>query len=612
LIIRKIKVEEGFFDGLDLRFENGLNVLIGGRGVGKTSIIELLRFALGAENFTSTSESESLSHALSILDTGKVSVEVENSNNNPASQISRSYRDESPQQADKISKPIIFSQKEIESVGLDTAGRLRIIDTFIDFKQEGSSRSRIKSEIMSDAAAIAELRREIEEISDTIPKIEDLRKAEKQLVDSQKKLIGKNEDINSTQDDLVSAQESIREIAIRIENLNKIKRQLDIWKENLSNLKVPTDLRNLVINQDDELVQKIPGLLSEDFDTIKKLILNSGKYIGVINDQINNLLNKQQPLEEKARTLRQKFEAYNTDVGKIAKELNLVRDDIASAENLLSILSKKNENLERLFTNCAIKIDVLVSTQNSLFDRRKDVVERLNKTLSPLIEVKLLHLARIDEYERNLKGALSGSGLKYNEIAGIIASNISPQELLQFVVFKQYEEFSQILGLSKERATRLLSYLMTTDLGDVLTSEIEDDAHFYLLDGSKCKSISELSIGQRCTVTLSIILENRKSILVIDQPEDHLDNEFIVETLIKAIKQRGTKCQTIISSHNANIPVLGDATRVTALDSNGRKGYVTCSDSLDTPEVVEAILNTMEGGVKAFAKRSKFYNKADT
>ncbi|MDC4713525.1 AAA family ATPase, partial [Acinetobacter baumannii] len=48
MIIRSLKVEEGFFNDLEIKFSSGLNVLVGGRGVGKTTAIELLRFGLGA------------------------------------------------------------------------------------------------------------------------------------------------------------------------------------------------------------------------------------------------------------------------------------------------------------------------------------------------------------------------------------------------------------------------------------------------------------------------------------------------------------------------------------------------------------------------------------
>ncbi len=78
MIIKRLRVEEGFFNSIVLDFSDGLNVLIGGRGVGKTSIIELLRFGLGVPNLSDSSANESKSHAISILQsTGKVIIDLE-------------------------------------------------------------------------------------------------------------------------------------------------------------------------------------------------------------------------------------------------------------------------------------------------------------------------------------------------------------------------------------------------------------------------------------------------------------------------------------------------------------------------------------------------------
>jgi energy-coupling factor transporter ATP-binding protein EcfA2 len=163
------------------------------------------------------------------------------------------------------------------------------------------------------------------------------------------------------------------------------------------------------------------------------------------------------------------------------------------------------------------------------------------------------------------------------------------------------------IGVPIDRATRLLSYLNEVDLGNVLSSSIEDSVSFSLLDHGNYKHIEELSIGQRCTVALSIILENPNRILVIDQPEDHLDNEFIAKTLIKSLKLRAQKAQTIVSSHNANIPVLGNAKTVINLESNGRKGYIKCEGPVDNIQIKPVIESIMEGGKEAFQQRSDFY-----
>jgi ABC-type Mn2+/Zn2+ transport system ATPase subunit len=141
----------------------------------------------------------------------------------------------------------------------------------------------------------------------------------------------------------------------------------------------------------------------------------------------------------------------------------------------------------------------------------------------------------------------------------------------------------------------------------IATTPIDDVVTFQLLDGKDYKDIGELSTGQRCTVILPIILRHIERILVVDQPEDHIDNAFIVDTLIQAILARSPTTQIIFTTHNANIPVLGNAERVLQLGSNGRRGYILAAASLDEPVVVSAISTVMEGGAEAFEQRAKFY-----
>ncbi|QHS27497.1 AAA family ATPase [Piscirickettsia salmonis] len=109
MLIKRLRVEEGFFNALDLEFSPGLNVLIGGRGVGKTSIIELLRFGLGAGNLSQSNNKESMMHALSILQSsGRVVIDIVE--NGVDMTISRSAFETAP--VKQFTPPIIFSQKK--------------------------------------------------------------------------------------------------------------------------------------------------------------------------------------------------------------------------------------------------------------------------------------------------------------------------------------------------------------------------------------------------------------------------------------------------------------------------------------------------------------------
>jgi len=236
------------------------------------------------------------------------------------------------------------------------------------------------------------------------------------------------------------------------------------------------------------------------------------------------------------------------------------------------------------------------------------VVQKLNLNLHPTIKTSILHQANLALYAEALENTLRGSGLKYKELIPVIVNKISPAWLLYYSHALKYEDFAAAIGVPADRATRILAFLNEKDIANVLVAKVEDTIEFTLLDNGIYKNISELSIGQRCTVALSVILENPNRVLIIDQPEDHLDNEFIAQTLIKAIQQRAALSQTILSSHNANIPVLGNASNVVNLDSNGRRGFIKCMGSTGDKRVKDVIEAIMEGGREAFKKRSEFYS----
>jgi predicted ATP-dependent endonuclease of OLD family len=124
LKIERLLVEGGFLDGLDMPFTAGMNVLIGGRGTGKTSVIELLRFCLDSHSYTEDSAARSREHALAVLQDGQVTLTIkEGANRFSLSRTADSM--DSPHS--NFVTPIVFSQTDIESLGLQATGRLRLI-----------------------------------------------------------------------------------------------------------------------------------------------------------------------------------------------------------------------------------------------------------------------------------------------------------------------------------------------------------------------------------------------------------------------------------------------------------------------------------------------------
>jgi len=314
-------------------------------------------------------------------------------------------------------------------------------------------------------------------------------------------------------------------------------------------------------------------------------------------------------MEDQARQLRQEIESIQSGSGSILRRGQELRENIAKLESVSSFLTTMKNSLNQLIDMRAESLDKIDKIRSERFSARLAAAEQLNKIVYPNIKVSVYRNGQYKTFSSAISEILRGSGIRYADVAESIAKNISPRALLEAVDNFDVELIKYAANINTDRASRILSHLKNCELGDICTINIDDDISLQLLDGTDYKDIAELSTGQRCTVVLPLILSHMNGMLIVDQPEDHIDNAFIAETLIKVILSRGDQGQIIFSTHNPNIPVLGDADLVLHLGSDGRRGFRLCSGPLDEINVVNAISTVMEGGAKAFSQRAKFYGE---
>ena len=135
-------------------------------------------------------------------------------------------------------------------------------------------------------------------------------------------------------------------------------------------------------------------------------------------------------------------------------------------------------------------------------------------------------------------------------------------------------------------------------------SDIEDRPRI-LLDG---KPIEELSPGQRCSALIPIILVEGQNPLVIDQPEDNLDNKLVFDLVVDILRGLKEQRQIIVATHNPNIPVSGDAEQVVVFESPSKEQCCVAEQgSIDDEAIVQHIKTVMEGGDRAFEIRMRKY-----
>lgn len=141
---------------------------------------------------------------------------------------------------------------------------------------------------------------------------------------------------------------------------------------------------------------------------------------------------------------------------------------------------------------------------------------------------------------------------------------------------------------------------------------IEDlvDLELYRADGSLVGSIQSraLSEGQRNTGVLKLLLAQGDGPIVIDQPEDELDSNFIFHELVPLLRKVKNRRQLILATHNANLPVNADTDLVFALDVKKGRGERLAVGGLDQSDTANAVLNIMEGSAEAFKRRFEKYH----
>jgi hypothetical protein len=239
------------------------------------------------------------------------------------------------------------------------------------------------------------------------------------------------------------------------------------------------------------------------------------------------------------------------------------------------------------------------------FAMRKAVAGRITSKL-PAIRVTVAQGEDLGEYQQFLTDALKGVGVQQGPAARRLVQQLLPAELASLVSNDDLQGLIESTRLPEERARKILQGLRAPGLVyEIEALDLHDQPCIELLDGDRYKQSPNLSTGQRCTTILPILLLQSERPLLIDQPEDNLDNAFVYETVVKALQQVKGSRQVIFVTHNPNIPVLGHADRVFVFSSDGAHGSVSKSGTVDDCKAeIERIL---EGGREAFEQRYKRY-----
>jgi energy-coupling factor transporter ATP-binding protein EcfA2 len=247
----------------------------------------------------------------------------------------------------------------------------------------------------------------------------------------------------------------------------------------------------------------------------------------------------------------------------------------------------------------------LAELRDRRFARRKELGDRITRELGPHIVVTMKQFANKAAFGALLEGFLKNSGMKYGAIVEkILHCSLAPDELAAYVRRRDAAGLAERVELDVERAKKVIERLSDCKtLCRVEMVELEDEPLITILDGTP-KDTNEVSIGQRCSALLSIILAATQSTLLIDQPEDDIQGSFLCNVILPMVRRLKERQQLVFATHNANVVVLGNAERVNAFASTGTQMALRSHGTVDE---MKSEIQELEGGPEAFAERMKRY-----
>jgi len=208
--------------------------------------------------------------------------------------------------------------------------------------------------------------------------------------------------------------------------------------------------------------------------------------------------------------------------------------------------------------------------------------------------------------------------------AALIAAMISPAQLLIAVnakdasileqlndtngnrVFLKADAGDIIARLSEWEAKCALERIAFEDRPEIKVTQVVENA-----DGTKgyrVRDFAKLSLGQQQAILLTVLLFSKsRAPLIIDQPEDNLDGEFIYKTAVRSLRSIKEHRQVIIVTPNPNIAVLGDAELIIPLRGASEVSVVRDRGSIDTTETKDIVCTILEASQKAFKRRQEVY-----
>ena len=610
----------GFFEDNAIAFSQHLNAVIGGRGTGKSTLIESIRYVLDLPERGSDNKALDVFRK-NTLNNSQIILEVySKAQQGNYYTIGRRYgeapvvKNNQGQVSHLTPRDILpdielLGQNEILAIEKDENAKLALINNFLpNSDQFNVGMAEIKRKLATNRGKLISANEEFERLDEAVSKESQLKEkvaqfkslgiADKlknaQLLEKEKTMQLKINEQFDIVEKWITGYESIFDLAFL----------QDVYLQELPNKASMVEARTIFTD-----LQKILNKLLEQAE--QELQKTKGGYQRIestwqeASSKIQDVLNKAiaQLPEQAGKSGRELGAEYTI----IIKQLTLVekqRQGHKNQQKIADTIKSERTNL----------LEEYRSTAFTHFEAMNQQVKKLNKGgLKDKVKISIVRCGNIEslkDFLLNIDG-IGQSKIKWLEYDNI---ELDLMEWSQWVGEKNtnafIEKYKQY-GLTQSIADKLVSLnlskrleLEEIELKDKVSIELNtahenNDARYVPLD--------HLSTGQKCTAILNLLLLSCDDPLIIDQPEDNLDNAFIAERIVQDVRKLKTNRQFLFATHNANIPVFGDAELIAVLDSEQGRGLVKNIGSIDKPEVSKDAAEILEGGKAAFNIRKAKY-----
>ena len=617
---------------ISLDFNPQLNCVIGGRGSGKSSVVRTLTGGLQLADRSSESiqaeqdnyykrvkTDSKTGESLGILrDKSQIVIEMVRNNGLykvVVSDIKSSkdqdrkiyrYNDEEQDWIEiegnflEFMKAQVYTQKEIFEIAKDSEALLKIID------QEIEEVATLKAKRVKAFDEVIGKKKEIHEF-ELLCSGEEMLKTEIKDLDDQITLFKKS----GISDQIEAVQNYSNEEA----EINRIKRLLSEYETKLTNAVNSLPSLELKI-ETDKCSKELAGI----YDVISQKVGDELNKVSLAITEIKNIQESIDVLLTDSEWLKKKNDTQ-TAFDKVKSDLEEKNIEVTKLGELMNLKTEKEQQLLQIGeTKKKLKAangelrSLVKQYEQQLIALRKAREEFVSTVLGDddNVQINFIPAANRESFEKEVKDLIGKDGVRVNEDI----------QKLEEIVFgkKGIEEYRNII--SQIRADQELKESFSATFKKAIR-ELDTDK-FYRLEelipndelvvsykpegGKKFVPLSTASAGQKTTAILTFILAYGNVPLILDQPEDDLDNKLVYELVVKRLKIAKRNRQIIVITHNANIPVNGDAEYITSMDSDSvsvRKKY---EGTLDQAEIRSEICDVMEGSEFAFSMRAHKYH----